>query len=1137
MSTDPHSGLRLYNPDWLSDDELVAGFTARLEMLKFLCGELERVPIRGTTHHYLLVGVRGSGKTSMLKRIAVAIRREERLSGHLIGLSFPEELYEVKGLGDFWWASCRALVDALDSRQFGKIADDLAKKVEEQGERGPSRDPHDDAGLRLMLDVCNKIERRPVLLVDNLDLVLKRIDKSGRKLKDRQSPAYWALREILSTATAPIVVGGSVRLSTPFLGHDDAFYDYFVAQRLIKLSLEEVRSVFDHLARHYGDENLGERIRKRPGRLRALYEMTGGNPRALGLVFELLRRGPNSSAVDAFEQLLDLTTPYYKARFEELPEQAQVVLHALALSRRDITKASYGHRAAVVAQRAGLDTRVVSAQLEMMISEGVVEKNKALGERTQYRVAEQLFRLWLQMRSTRRMRQQVISLTEFLEALFDRDEHQELIRREEEDSQFSSFHSRAKLNLALSELQREKNLRYVLETRAVDAMLEAGAFDSSQIEGIFAPGDLSEGIEFEARRNLQKCTTWHKTFRPDAARLTRDLLGSLRISRNDKRATIEKLCDRQLAAAEFERIAPLLEEERRQLQESLSEAETDLLYAERASGRLALPNVQPEDVELATGAVTSLVWTLLEARIITPASNIAASAWISWGKKNFAQAGPARWAAIAAAMRIQDFFDAARDALDIAFGSGSCADAWYELGSLNLKQKNWTDAELAFRTAIEIDPTDSLSWYYLGDALDCQNRYEEAESAFRHATQLDPDDDFFWSILGSSCHRLNRYNEAEAAYRKALDIDPKRSVHWRGLGNLLHVLSRFEEAESAYLKAIEHEPSFDLNWIVLGVLYQTSSRFAEAEAAYRKALGIKPSVLGWHGLGNTLKTQRRYDEAQVAYENAIECDPEFGLAWMGLGDLFGFTSRLDQAESAFRRATEVDPDFHLSWVSYGKLLIHTKRYDEAEHSYRKAIELAPENAPAWHGLGSALQNQERLEDAERAYRTAIELDSSSVQSLVGLSMTVMSEPERIDEAIELLFRAQKLSPENRYVSVLLELAQNQKKLDGAFTAYREGNWVQMGKEFSAMAFTIAESASLLADPVFIRDIVRDSLRCGNGAKLLATFHEARLETIALPLVLALDAAIEGGEEKLGSVEPEVRAAAQLLFKQLTDDSD
>ena len=139
MSTDPHSGLRLYNPDWLSDDELVAGFTARLEMLKFLCGELERVPIRGTTHHYLLVGVRGSGKTSMLKRIAVAIRREERLSGHLIGLSFPEELYEVKGLGDFWWASCRALVDALDSRQFGKIADDLAKKVEEQGERGPSR--------------------------------------------------------------------------------------------------------------------------------------------------------------------------------------------------------------------------------------------------------------------------------------------------------------------------------------------------------------------------------------------------------------------------------------------------------------------------------------------------------------------------------------------------------------------------------------------------------------------------------------------------------------------------------------------------------------------------------------------------------------------------------------------------------------------------------------------------------------------------------------------------------------------------------------------------------------------------------------------------------------------------------------
>jgi hypothetical protein len=666
MNTDSYSAPRLYNPDWLSDDELVAGFTARQEMLKFLCGELERAPIRGTTQHFLLVGVRGSGKTSLLKRIAVAIRRESRLSDHLIGLSFPEELYEVKGLSDLWWASCRALLDALDNGQFGEVADRLAKRVEEQEERGPGSDPHDDTGLRLMLEVCKQIGKRPVLLVDNLDLVLKRIDKTGRKLKDRQSPAYWALREVLSTSTAPILVGGSVRLSAPFLGHDDAFYDYFIAQRLGKLSLEEVKEVFDHLACHHGGELLRERMRKRPGRMRALYEMTGGNPRALGLVFELLRRGPNSSAVDAFEQLLDLTTPYYKARFEELPEQAQVVLHALALSRRDITKAIYGHRAAVVAQRAGLDTRIASAQLEMLINEGVVEKNKGVAGRTQYRVSEQLFRLWLQMRSTRRMRQQVISLTEFLEALFDQDEYQEIIRHETDESQSSSLRSRAKLSLALSELQKEESHRYDLETRAADFVLKAGALDFRLIEGKFAPGDLSEGIEFEARRNLQRCAAWQKDLRTDAERLTSDLLGSLRMSREEKRATIGRLCDRQTAKEEFARIEPLLVKERQELGETLSESEINLLYTERASGRLHLPYVFPKDVEFATDAVRSLTWRLLCEGMITHESSEVGNAWISWGMRHFATAESSDWIDLARAMRQQGHVPIAVKALKIA---------------------------------------------------------------------------------------------------------------------------------------------------------------------------------------------------------------------------------------------------------------------------------------------------------------------------------------------------------------------------------------------------------------------------------------------------------------------------------------
>lgn len=1033
MNTNSYSAPRLYNPDWLSDDELVAGFTARQEMLEFLCGELERAPIRGTTQHFLLIGVRGSGKTSLLKRIAVAIRRESRLSDHLIGLSFPEELYEVKGLSDLWWASCRALLDALDNGQTGEVADRLAKRVEEQEARGPARDPHDDTGLRLMLEVCKQIGKRPVLLVDNLDLVLKRIDKTGRKLKDRQSPAYWALREVLSTATAPVLIGGSVRLSAPFLGHDDAFYDYFIAQRLGKLSLEEVKEVFDHLARNHGGEPLRERMRKRPGRMRALYEMTGGNPRALGLVFELLRRGPNSSAVDAFEQLLDLTTPYYKARFEELPEQAQVVLHALALSRRDITKATYGHRAAVVAQRAGLDTRIASAQLEMLVNEGVVEKNKGVAGRTQYRVSEQLFRLWLQMRSTRRMRQQVISLTEFLEALFDQDEYQEIIRRETDESQSSSLRSRAKLSLALSELQKEESHRYDLETRAADFVLQAGAFDYTVIEGKFAPGDLSEGIEFEARRNLQRCAAWHKDLRKDAERLTRDLLGSLLMSREEKRAAIGRLCNKQTAEEEFARVEPVLAQERQELGSSFSDSEVNLLYTERASGRLHLPYVLPKDVEFATDTVRSLTWRLLCKGLITHESNEAAHAWILWGKRHFATAESSQWADLARVMRQQSHAPIAREALEIAFANGGCFEAWYQLGRLEQFQADWPAAELAFKKAIEINPTDSLTWSCLGRTLDQQGRHDETESAYRKATE-------FGATDGS---------------------------RWIQLGDFLRSRVRYDEAETAYIKAAD----------------------------------------------DRLQSER---------------------AWIRLSGLFVTRSQFESAVPPLQRAIEVAPRSPNSWVLYGMLLASLRRHEEAEHAFRRAIEIEPADAETWELLAVLLASQGRSEEAASAYRKAIEADPSLVSAFVGLGRLLADELGQLDEAAEIFSKALQIDPEDRRAQALLELALSREIPDDVIAACRNGNWNQVRQGLAALVAAGQQSVHWLANTVFIRHIVRPALERGDGPRLLAILQEARLATAAGPLVLALGAAIEGGEEKLATVEPEVRSAALLIFKWLTE---
>lgn len=883
MATDQRTpAMRFYNPDWLDDADLLAGFIARRPLLAFFTDELQRAPLHGTVTHYLLVGVRGAGKTTLLKRLAVAIRQESALADHLIALSFPEELYEVKGLADFWWAGCEALADELDRIGARDQARQLENAIDARRQQPRPADAHDAAGLQLLLDICRDLQRRPVLLVDNLDFILRRIDKSGRKLNDPHAHAYWALREVLSKADAPLMIAGSVRLSEPFTDYDKAFYDFFVPQRLGKLELNEVRDVFDHLALHQGGEALRERINKQPGRIQALYEMTGGNPRALGLLFELLRQGPGSRAIDDFERLLDLTTPYYKARFEDLPEQAQVVMHALAVVKRDIAVSAFGHTAAALALHTGLETRTVSAQLDVLVNEGVVEKDGTQKGRTQYRIAEQLFRLWLQMRSSRRIRQNVIGLTEFLQAFFEREEYEAMIRAACEGRDGGSLHGRARMHYALSELLADPADRRHLLTHAADAVLQES---DGPLAGHFAPGDLPPDLEWltQARAELNRCHRIWSSVRADAETIVTGMLGALMLTEARKHSAVERLCDLETAADELDKLAAHLSDERKSLKlKGFLDDDLHQLYRERSTGYLHLPGLKPTDRELADSEIRrKLAWKLLIGLRIPLPTDQDAEAWMHWASTTRPHMDADSWAAIAGVMLWSKQYKLAQIAIGHSFAQGESAIAWCGLAALEyLTDCDPQKIEATYRKAIEIDPMLAWSWNDLGALLsDKFERYDEAETAYRKAIDVNPMFAPPWNGLGNLlANNLKRYNEAEAAYRKAIDIDPMHVYSWNGLGNLLAKKpQRYDEAETAYRKAIDIDPMFADPWHNFGNLLSNKLHFYnEAEAAYRKAIEIDPMCIdALMNLGNLLADKlQRFDEAEATIKRALDIKPE-----------------------------------------------------------------------------------------------------------------------------------------------------------------------------------------------------------------------------------------------------------------------
>jgi energy-coupling factor transporter ATP-binding protein EcfA2 len=108
-----------YNPGFATDEALKKTFVVRTHFLKWII-EILAGNTSETNQHVLVIGSRGSGKTTLVRRVAIEIREDPKLQEHWYPIVFSEESYAITSVGEFWLEALKHLADQTNDERWQK---------------------------------------------------------------------------------------------------------------------------------------------------------------------------------------------------------------------------------------------------------------------------------------------------------------------------------------------------------------------------------------------------------------------------------------------------------------------------------------------------------------------------------------------------------------------------------------------------------------------------------------------------------------------------------------------------------------------------------------------------------------------------------------------------------------------------------------------------------------------------------------------------------------------------------------------------------------------------------------------------------------------------------------------------------
>ncbi len=371
----------------LSADEIKKGFIVRKNLLNRTLTKINHTNRTDSIQHTVFVGPRGSGKSSMLNRIKVEYLSSDRF----IPIYLPEEQPGLYRLFDVWLA----IIDEMMALGYDIQRPEIDTSQEEFSYLSKT-------GYTVISEFLQKENKQIILLMDNIDRVFKNIEDDKA-----------LLRELLQNHKDLIIIGGSTEMSEDFWDYGDPFYQFFKVVRLEDLSKAEVHDLLIHWSEVNDLPQIKDVLRTNPGKVEAIRQMTGGNPRTMIMFIRLLADNAHAQGFEYLKDIIDKTTSIYQERLQQLTPQQRKIVVELASIWQPATVEQ-------LVQTCLMSSSIISAQLNKLQKSRIVEALKPKKGKTVYRLKERMFNLYLIMTQAGALqKKRARYLTDFLEVWYD----------------------------------------------------------------------------------------------------------------------------------------------------------------------------------------------------------------------------------------------------------------------------------------------------------------------------------------------------------------------------------------------------------------------------------------------------------------------------------------------------------------------------------------------------------------------------------------------------------------------------------------------------------------------------------------------------------------------------------------------